>query len=161
MAIIRKANIRDVKAIGDLDAESVEYHKKFDKGFYAISKRWLDRKKSSLIKAIKSGNSLVLVAESNKRVVGYVWGHISMIGDEKLGVVQELTVSDKERRKKIGEKLTGMLLTFFKSKGCTAADLHVLAKNKIAISFYEKMGFKTDSHLMRLKFSRRFSPFSS
>ena len=151
---IRKAKLEDIERIHELDKESVEYHKKFDKDFYTVSNKWWNIKKDSQIKAIKSSRDLILVAEDEGDVVGYIWGYI----ENKIGKIQELIVTSKSRGKGVGTNLINEMLKYFKEKKCEISEIEVNVENEPTIKTYEKAGFKKREYKMWLKF-KKFKPF--
>lgn len=159
--MIRKAKKEDIELIHKLDRESTKYHKKFDRDFYTISERWQKIKKDSQIKAIKSPTNLILVAEIDKRVVGYIWGFVETIMKHKIGKIQELIVTSKQRGKGIGKELIKRMLDFFKNKDCIISEIEVFVENLPTIQVYEKAGFKKREYKMQLKLNKtkRFRPF--
>ncbi len=160
--MIRKAKIEDIKLIHKLDKESTKYHEKFDKDFYTISKKFWKIKKRSQIKAIRSPTDLILVAELNGKIIGYIWGYVETIMKHKIGKIQELIVTSKHRKKGIGRELAKKMLEFFKREGCIISEIEVYAENKPTLKFYERIGFKNRIYKMQLKLSKtkKFRPFS-
>jgi len=136
--IIKKAKKEDIESIHKLDIESVKHHKTFDKDFYSISERWWKIKKASQLKAIKSPTDLVLVAESGGKIVGYIWGYIEIMMKYKIGKIQELIVTSKQRGKGIGTRLIKQMLDFFKNRKCVISEIEVFVKNEPTIKVYEK-----------------------
>jgi ribosomal protein S18 acetylase RimI-like enzyme len=159
--LIRKAKKEDIESIHKLDKESTRYHRKFDKDFYTISEKWWEIKKDSQIKAIKSPTNLILVAEINGKVVGYIWGYIETIMKNKIGKIQELIVTSRQRGKGIGKELIKNMLDFFKGKKCIISEIEVFVDNLSTIQVYEKVGFKKREYKMQLKLNKtkKFRPF--
>ncbi len=159
--MIRKAKKEDIESIHKLDRESTKYHRKFDKDFYTISEKWWKIKKDSQIKAIKSPTNLILVSEIDGKVVGYIWGYIETIMKNKIGKIQELIVTSKQRGKGIGTRLIKQMLDFFKDKKCIISEIEVFVENLPTIQVYEKAGFKKKEYKMQLKLNKtkRFRPF--
>ena len=158
---IRKAKKEDIESIHKLDKESTKYHKKFDRDFYTISEKWWKIKKDSQIKAIKSPTNLILVAEIDEKVVGYIWGYAETIMKHKIGKIQELIVTSKQRGKGIGKELIKHMLDFFKDRKCIISEIEVFVENLPTIKVYEKAGFRKREYKMQLKLNKtkRFRPF--
>jgi len=159
--IIRKAKKKDIESIQKLDRESTMYHKKFDKDFYTISEKWRKIKKDSQIKVIKSPTNLILVAEIDEKVVGYIWGYEEKILNHKIGKIQELIVTLKQRGKGIGTELIKKMLDFFKERKCIISEIEVFVENLPTIQVYEKAGFRKREYKMQLKLdkTKKFKPF--
>ena len=158
--IIRKARKEDINAINFLDRESTRYHENFDKDFHTVSEKFWTMKKDSQIKAIKSSKELILVAEIDRKVIGYIWGYIEEVIKYKIGKIQELIVTFKERGKGIGTRLITEMLNFFKKNKCIISEIEVFVDNLPALKTYEKIGFRKREYKMQLKLdNRKFSPF--
>lgn len=158
---IRKAGKLDLDSIHQLDVELTKFHKRFDKDLYEISKRWWGIKRRSQLKALKDKNNIMLVAEENKKIIGYVWGYVEKLGRFKIAKVQEVVVTSKHTGKGIGTALLKQAIIFFKRKGCIIAETYVNVQNDAALKFYEKEGFKKGEYRLRLKIdkNRKFNPF--
>ena len=79
-----------------------------------------------------------IVAEDKKRVIGYIVGQVK----NGSGEIISLAVESLWQRKGIGKNLTNFLITQFKEKGLKEIFLHVRVWNKVAIAFYENLGFE-------------------
>jgi len=157
---IRKASCADIGQIHELDKESVKYHLKFDKEFYQVSARWWKIKCDSQLKAMQNPSDLLLVAEENGKIIGYIWGYTEKMIKFDIGKIQELVVSAAHRRKGVAKKLIKGILEFFASKKCIVSETTVNAKNESAVKTYESAGFEKVEYKMRFRLdrSRRFSP---
>lgn len=159
MLEIRKAASNDMIQIHQLDRESVNYHKRFDKSFFEISEKWWKIKRTSQIKAMKKSSDLILVAEENDKIIGYAWGYIDKIAKCNVGKIQDIVVTSRYRKKGVSTCLIKEMMKFFISKKCAISEVEVHARNNAAKCFYEKSGFVRQSCRMRLRFDK-FSPFS-
>ncbi len=158
---VRKAKKEDIYSINELDRESTKYHEKFDKDFYTISEKQWKIKKNSQIKAIQSSTDLILVAETDKKVVGYIWGYTKTVNKHKVGIIQELIVTSKQRGRGIGNELIKRMLDFLKNRKCIISKIDVVVDNLPAIKVYENVGFKKKEYKMQLKLNKtkKFRPF--
>lgn len=84
-------------------------------------------------------NKLFFVAEENKKIVGYV------IADYERNLVVSIAVHPEYRNKGYGKKLMNYVLKLMKGE----VFLQVRKSNKIAISFYQKIGFKKIKEIER------------
>lgn len=159
--MIRKAKKKDIDAIHKLDMESIQYHKRFDNDFFTISKKWQKIKKDSQINAIKNPTNLIFVAELDGKVVGYIWGHVKTVIKHKIGKIDELIVTSKQRGNGIGKELIRRMLDFFKKRKCIISEIEVFTENLPTIKVYEKAGFRKREYKMQLKLNknRKFRPF--
>lgn len=73
-----------------------------------------------------------------KEIVGY--GISKMKGN--FGEIISVAIKPGWRKKGIGTKLVNFLINNLQKKGIKSVFLHVREKNKVAISFYKKLGFK-------------------
>jgi len=158
---IRKAKKEDIESIHKLDRESVKYHKKFDRDFYSISEKWWKIKKDSCLKAIENPANLILVSEINGKVVGYIWGFVETSIKNKIGRIQELIVTSRQRGKGIGKELINQMLNFFKEKKCIISEIEVSVNNLPTVQVYERLGFKKREYKMQIKLNKteKFRPF--
>jgi len=99
-----------------------------------------------------------LVAELNKRIVGFVYGRESKnVPDEvlrrwkatKVGSVEVLAVEEQYRRKGIATLLLNRLFEVFKERGIDTVTLSVPADESGAKELYHKLGFETRGYFMK------------
>jgi ribosomal protein S18 acetylase RimI-like enzyme len=162
MMQIRQANAKDITQIHELDRESVLYHKKFDREFYTVSEKWWKIKKASQVEALKKVSDLILVAEGNGKIIGYIWGYVEKMAKLNVGKIQDLIVTSRYRNRGTATRLIKGMLKFFMTKKCAVADVEVHIRNDAAIDVYERAGFVKQNYRMRLKLNRAepFSPLS-
>ena len=94
-------------------------------------------------------NYIILSAVINGKIVGSIYG---VICEELYGacrpflVMEDLIVDKNVRRKGIGKALLEKLENFGKERKCSQI-IFITETNRIdAVSFYEKMGFKSKAH---------------
>jgi len=105
-----------------------------------------------------------IVAENRGEIIGYTIGQLKHPATvERVGEFISLAVKPDFQKKGVGTKLTIFLINHFKEKGVKEVSLNVRVRNKIAISFYQNLGFKIlkrvenyyrngdDAYLMRIK----------
>ena len=99
-----------------------------------------------------------LVAELNRRIVGFVFGRESKnVPDEvlrrwrstKVGSVEILAVEERYRRRGIATLLLSRLFIGFRKKGFDTVTLSVPADERGAKELYDKLGFETRGHFMK------------
>ncbi len=88
-------------------------------------------------KKLQRDPDLFLIAEIDSNLVGTVLGGF----DGRRGMVYHLAVSEKYRRKGIGELLMDELERRLKSKGCIRCYLLVTVENDGAMKFYKNRGW--------------------
>ena len=138
---IRKAAIKDIKQIAELLHE------------YDVHEHKLDRKiKIEKIKDIISFNKKLImhpkvvffVAEEDGKLVGTISGEYRDSAVDRVGIFHNIIVTEKFRRKGIGKKLLKQIEKYFKKKRCKKMHSLVRPKNKRALKFYTKLGFKIE-----------------
>jgi len=101
-----------------------------------------------------------LVAELNRRIVGFVCGRESKnVPDEvlwrwratKVGSVEVLAVEEQYRRRGIATLLLNRLFVVFGERGVDTVTLSVPADESGAKELYDKLGFETRGYFMKKK----------
>lgn len=141
---IRKAKTSDLNEVAIMQTSQNLIHNKFDHKIYSpvknFEKKWVKLAKKKLNK-----NHLLLVAEDKKSIIGFIHGDIrghSLRLINQHGHINDIYIKEDYRNKKIGAKLTNRLMEWFRSKRLSYVELSVSSKNKTAIKFYNKIGFR-------------------
>ncbi len=152
--IIRNAKVSDINTIVEMQGNLADYHRKLDKYFRPgkeISKSF--RKYLKVL--MKKKNAKVLVAEYESKVVGYTIGKIEKskvsIVPKKIGKITDLFILPEHRNKGIGKALVSELIQWFKKRKIEYVEIGVHSKNKLALTFWKKHGFKEYMKIMRIK----------
>lgn len=127
--VIRTVNERDVDKI-------VELEKKIF-GF--------DGYPRYLVEYLVFNADFFIVACIDDEIVGYICGETKL----DKGHIITLAVDNRYRRRGIGSKLLKLFIETEKRRGIKMIYLEVSVKNKVAIKFYEKHGFKISGILRR------------
>ena len=99
-----------------------------------------------------------LVAELNRRIVGFVYGRESKnVPDEvlqrwkarKVGSVEVLAVEEQYRRRGIATLLMDRLFVVFKGRGIDTVTLTTPADEIGAKELYDKLGFETRGYFLK------------
>ena len=150
--IVRKAKIKDVDEITNLNYLLMKYHEKIDK-YYEINKDHRKIHNKYVKKLIRSKNALVLVAEVNGKIVGTMYGAIKkrppVMEVKKFGHLGDAFILKKYRKQGIGKKLTKELMKWFKSKRVKFVELEADIRNETAMKSWESLGFK--SFMVKMK----------
>lgn len=105
-----------------------------------------------LEETMNSSDGLVLAALVEGDLAGYSLSRINryppVFRIVRYGYICDMAVKSGFRRKGIGEKMLEKILEWFDARGLERAELRVIAGNNIGRGFWEKMGFKTYSHMM-------------
>lgn len=140
--IIKKATLRDLESIRKLNQELFYNDFKFDK---TLNLHWPSKNKNYYKKRILDRNSLVLIAKSDDKIIGYLIGAISKAENyrkiRKIAELENMLVKKEHRGKKIGSQLIKGLFKWAKSKKISRLKVITSSKNKKAIGFYKKNSF--------------------
>ena len=151
---IRKANQKDVNSIVELAKKLIEYHRRIDKiyrdgeSFAPLFRRYLRRE-------MKKPTTIVLVAEIEKKIIGYFMAKITkpkraIFVVDKMGLITDAFIEKEFRRKRVGEKIFRELIRWFKKKKIKHIELSVNSRNTIGINAWKKFGFQEVVKKMRL-----------
>lgn len=135
--IIRHANMDDFEEINQLLQQW-----KFG---WEIDREGL---KKTIKNYITGTNRILFVAESNKKIVGYIYGTINPVfylnGD--VAIIEEININSSFTKKGLGRKLMSSFEDEAKQSGVVM--LQVYTKSKLP--FYEKLEFvKTGTYLIK------------
>ncbi len=148
MITIKKASHKNVDSIKTLWCEFMDFHEQYD-NFYRRAKNSTDLFGQFIDKQISDRNALVLVAQSGNEICGYLLARIEyrppVFADQKHGVIYDVAVSGKYRRKGIGEKLYNEALEWFKKRKTSRIELTVATTNPVSMNFWTKLGLKAYS----------------
>lgn len=143
---VREATLEDLKIILKLNSDL------FDSDFIHDDQLNLDwtykEGKESFEKRIKDEDKLVLVAEIDGMIIGYLAGGITKTESWrpiKRSELENIFIKENFRDKEVGTKLFEKFLNWSSRKGAKKLFVDTYAKNEKAVSFYEKMGFELKS----------------
>lgn len=121
MVIIRNMQESDIEMVANIEAA-------------AFSQPW---SANGFRDALHMGNAIFLVAEENKKILGYIGMYISLDEAEITNVAVEVS----ERRRGIGRMLLDEMKKEAEQHGITRIVLEVRVSNQNAIHLYERGGF--------------------
>ena len=152
--LIRNATKQDIQFIAKLVRQMVDYHQVIDKYYKAYS-NYDDREITSHYESlIKDRNTKIIIAEENKKVIGYFMGAIEKapqyIHPKRIGVIFDVFIQKEYRNRGISKKIFKELLGWFKKKKIKHIELTVDARNKIGLKAWKKLGFFDFRLKMRL-----------
>ena len=151
MVEIRKANLRDVPRIVELDRELIKYHYELDspftQKFFELDEKNADKAWKKYFRGrIRSKKALVLVAEDKAQIIAYSVASIQdwppVFKTKKCGKIDELFVIEPYRNQKVGKLLVQEAENFFRRHKLKFAWLNVDSGNHQAIKKYLKLGFQ-------------------
>jgi L-amino acid N-acyltransferase YncA len=142
----RKAKLADLDRVTDLAVALQRYHEPFDRGFALRSdaKRGMKR---FIKRSLCSKKSLLIVAEENKKIVGYLLATLAsrppIFKQRQYGFVMDAYVSEKYRGKGATKGMLSEAYSWFKKHKVKEAVLTVHTENSLGIRVWEKEGFET------------------
>jgi ribosomal-protein-alanine N-acetyltransferase len=116
--------------------------------------------KQQIAHLLTDSNSVILVSKVKGEIVGFVIGKTYMDKKPATGQILTIDVSPKQRRKGIGQRLLQEIEKTFKDKGVKMCCLEARENNIVALSLYQKFGYKRvgrldnyygDAHGIRLR----------
>jgi diamine N-acetyltransferase len=150
---IRKAAVEDLESILKLNKALFDYEEKFNSE-YNLGWTYSEKGQNYFRKRIKDDSSIVLVAETGNRIVGYLLIFIDTHSIRKTNPIAEVEnmFIDREYRKHgIGTELMKEAIKLIKEKGIKRIDVEVEAQNFEAIKFYKSIGFEDFEITLEMK----------
>ena len=91
---------------------------------------------------INSNKSIILIAKTEERVIGYIIGELSDEKPERFHIIS-FGVCQEYRKNKLGTILMNKIIKLAKLRynKITKISLYVMKSNSIAIKFYKTIGF--------------------
>jgi ribosomal-protein-alanine N-acetyltransferase len=164
MIVIRKARLKDIDTLISLENElydnQVEYlreSKSQNLDDFSLKNNSNTLLKQFILTTIRSKNGLVLIAEFDKKIAGYliiiIKKNIPIFKLEKLAEITDIYIKEEFRGKGIGKKLRDEVLKWCKIKKISSITLDMLPNNIHAKMIYEKWGFDEFLIEMRMRLS--------
>lgn len=154
MIHLRRASEKDVGRIVELWTEMWSFHHRLDARFEpsplapTTMRHWIEGH-------LENPMSAVFVAEEGREIAGYllvtILENMPIVQNPAFGFISEIAVSEKARRRGLGEKLVREAHAWLKSKLITSVEVNVSVKNAVSRSFWRKMGY--GDFLERLQYS--------
>jgi len=138
---IRKAEINDIEKIQKLNFLLLE-KEKTEYGYKTLNVIWPKTEigKKYILKLINSNNGIVIVAENNKKIIGYLFGKV-VKNKPKIAELESFFIIDKYRDKGVGSKLYSEFETWCIKNKIKIIRLEVSTLNKRGIGFYKKQKY--------------------
>ena len=139
---IRKASLKDLEEIKKLNQELFYHDLNFDN---TLDVKWPDKNKNYYKKRITNKDSLALVVESEKKIIGYLFGAITDAQNyrtiKKIAELENMLILQEHRGKGIGKRLIKEFIGWAKSKKRKRIKVIASAQNQQAIAVYKNSGF--------------------
>jgi ribosomal protein S18 acetylase RimI-like enzyme len=145
--VIRRAEMRDVADLGELGTALMRAHFAFDPHRFIEPTSGDDAGYAQFLGSqVEEDGSVVIVAERQRKVVGYVYAAIEPQSWKDLrnecGYVHDLLVSDAARGTGIGEALLDAAIEWLREQGMPRVVLGTAAQNGRARRLFERKGFR-------------------
>ena len=145
--LIRRADAHDVPYLGELGTALMRAHYAFD------AQRFMEPDSGDhagysqfLGSLLDEEGAIVLVAERQRKIVGYVYAGIEPLSWKELrdecGFIHDLLVSDAARGGGIGEALLEAAVEWLREQGMPRVILWTAAPNGRARRLFERHGFR-------------------
>jgi GNAT superfamily N-acetyltransferase len=147
VVVVRKAERRDIDALGRLGAMLMRTHYDFDPARFLGPAQGTEKAYGSFLSyAVDSPDSCVFVAERDGVIVGYVYTALEPLSWKELrgpaGFIHDVAVTEDERRKGVATKLIEAAVEWLRSRGAPRVILWTAAKNEIAHTLFRRLGFR-------------------
>jgi ribosomal protein S18 acetylase RimI-like enzyme len=142
--VVRRASREDVNSIVDLTLRLKRLNEEFDP-LYTIRPDAPEVVKKYIEESLDNEKVVMLVADHSGKIIGFLRAELrSRLFYEPHfeGLITDLYVLPAYRRMKIGAALIDKLIEILKSHGIYIVSAEFPPMNKIAVEFYENMGFK-------------------
>lgn len=150
---IRNAAITDLEAILKLNKALFNYEEKFNSE-YNLEWTYSEKGQAYFKKRIENDLSIVLVAEAETKIVGYLLIFIDSHSIRKINPIAEIEnmfVSDEYRDHGVGTELIKEAIKQVGEKGAKRLEVEVETQNSGAINFYKSNGFEDFEVTLQLK----------
>jgi len=148
--IIRRAKIDDLPQLIVLLKAIAHYHNDLSPIYPKIPKNPSER----LVKLIKRRKAILIVAENNKKILGYFAADIRktrMRVYKSMGYVTDGFVDKRYRRQGIGKSIFSFIKEWFLKHGIRRIELIVDTENEIGIKAWQSYGFKEYQKKMQIE----------
>jgi GNAT superfamily N-acetyltransferase len=142
---IRKAASSDVEKIVELGLLLQQHAEKSNPFIWRITEEGKNLLKQKVETDLTDSNVVVLLAEVDGEMIGYVRGEVTSRSDHTprtVGQVSRMYVLKQFRKKGVGRGLIEELCSFFDSNKVEDLTVRYIIGNKEAERFWEKLGFE-------------------
>jgi len=150
---IRRATTRDVREILPVWGELAGFHADLDPAF-TPSPQWPREYGAYLRALIGRDDAMAVIARDAGQIIGYAIGRITALPPffehRYRGYIHDVYVRDAYRRQGIGRRMVEEILEWLRGRGVNLVELTVAANND-AVRFWERLGFTTYMHQMKLE----------
>jgi GNAT superfamily N-acetyltransferase len=154
--IIRPAESRDLPALGRMGAALMRTHYAYDRQRFLAPDEGAEAGYGGFLGSqLDAEDSVVLVADVDGRVAGYVYAGIEPLSWKELrdeaGFVHDLLVDESQRSSGVGRQLLDAAITWLKQRGMPRVVLWTAARNDGAQRLFAQRGFRSTMVEMTLE----------
>lgn len=145
---IRKCKTEETNIANELLTKLIRYEKEFDNN---INENCTVNYYYESI--IDNPSHLILFAQIEEKIIGYIYGFIQENGDttkEKVGQIDALYIEEEYRNMKVGDKLITEFIEWAKEQNVKIIEISVFDTNTKAKNLYKKKNFKQIKTTMNL-----------
>lgn len=156
---IRRAERRDLPALGRLGAMLMRTHYAFDRRRFLPPGASAERGYASFLgSVVESRDGCVFVAEEAGEVAGYVYVALEPLSWKELrgpaGFIHDVAVREESRRAGIAKQLLAAGIEWLRERGAPRVILWTAAPNEAAQRLFRGLGFRNTMLEMTLELDR-------
>jgi ribosomal protein S18 acetylase RimI-like enzyme len=146
-AVIRRATAADLEAVGRMGALLMRMHHEFDRDRFMAPEPRSERGYGSFLGSqIDKTDALVLIAEHESEVVGYLYAAIEGPSWKELrdraGYIHDVLIEEQHRGVRIAEDLMNAAFAWMREHHVPRVVLGSAANNVRGQRFFERLGFR-------------------
>ena len=145
--LVRRAEPRDARALGELGAALMRTHVAFDRQRFLAAGDHAERGYASFLRAqLDDDPFVVVVAERDGRIIGYVYAGLEPMSWKELrgpaGFIHDILVQDDSRNSGAGTLLIEAAVSWLKAHGAPRVMLWTADRNDNAQRLFARLGFR-------------------
>ena len=157
---VRKAERRDLQALGELGAMLIRTHYAFDQQRFL---KPVDRAESGyasfLGSLLDAPDACIFVAEQDGTIIGYVFAALEPLSWKELrgpaGFIHDVAVAPERRCAGVGTKLIETAVEWLRERGAPRVILWTAAANETAHTLFRRLGFRDTMVEMTMELDHR------
>jgi ribosomal protein S18 acetylase RimI-like enzyme len=156
---IRRAERRDLLAVGKLGAMLMRTHYAFDPQRFLAAGEGAERGYASFLGSmLDSPDACIFVAEENGEVTGYVYAALEPLSWKELrgpaGFIHDIAVRDEARRSGVATRLLEAAVAWLREHDAPRVILWTAAPNAAAQGLFRRIGFRDTMIEMTMELDR-------
>ena len=144
--IVRDATEADLDRVAELWTEMIDLHHDLDERFWIRRPDGQENFGKSMAESLGDEKRILVVAEVDGCVAGFVLGHISdepiTMSERTSAYISDVSVGFEFRGKGVGRELVDAAMKRLADLGVQDLTLLAAVKNECAVGFYEALGFE-------------------